>query len=104
LNLTLVGHTEDCSPHSLSYVGEVGAAAGGRGRGPQSWRLELLLRVSSVQAKCLEAGARLPGMSSSPSIYYSAMSLSKIWELVMDRETWRAETWGLKELDMTELN
>ena len=31
------------------------------------------------------------------------MSLSKLWELVMDRETWPyCSPWGRKESDMTE--
>ena len=30
------------------------------------------------------------------------MSLSKLWELVMDREAWYCSLWGHKESDMIE--
>jgi len=32
------------------------------------------------------------------------MNLSELRELVMDSEAWRADSWGRKELDATELN
>ena len=30
------------------------------------------------------------------------VSLSELWEIVMDREAWYCDSWGRKELDTTE--
>ena len=40
---------------------------------------------------------RLDGISDSMD-----MNLSRLWELLMDREVWWVGPWGCKELDMTE--
>ena len=59
-------------------------------------RLVITLRPRS---KCL-----LISLLQSPSVVILEMdmSLSELWELVMDRETWHAVIHGGKELDTTE--